>query len=116
MERGLEGHGSLITGDEVYTGLSQDRFAPILTEKMTNPGSTVSAIEYAPDNAEAITRAIRIQMETGCDPLLLSGGVSVAPNDVTRHGVCLAGADEFHHEPFHSVKSAGTAPSNHFLI
>lgn len=89
--------GILITGNEVYTGLIQDRFAPILTEKLMTLGSTVAAIDFVPDNAEAIARAIRSQIDLGCDLLLLTGGMSVDPDDVTRHGIGLAGADEFHY-------------------
>lgn len=89
--------GILITGDEVCTGIIQDRFAPILTRKMTNLGSTVSAIDFVPDDAEAIARTIRSQMEIGCDLLLLTGGMSVDPDDVTRHGIRMAGAEELHY-------------------
>lgn len=89
--------GILITGNEVYSGLIQDRFAPILTEKLTALGSTVSTIDFAPDNAEAIASAIRSQIRLGCDLLLLTGGMSVDPDDVTRHGIRLAGAREFHY-------------------
>ncbi|NTU48390.1 MAG: molybdopterin-binding protein, partial [Syntrophobacteraceae bacterium] len=89
--------GILITGNEVFNGLIQDRFAPILTEKLTSLGSTVSAIGFAPDSAEAISEAIRSHINRGCDLLLLTGGMSVDPDDVTRHGIRLAGADEFHY-------------------
>ena len=43
--------GLVITGNEVYHGLIDDRFAPILTEKVTSLGSTVEGIAFAPDDA-----------------------------------------------------------------
>ena len=33
-------------------------------------------------------------LETGCDLILLSGGMSVDPDDVTRKGIRQPGADE----------------------
>jgi hypothetical protein len=89
--------GRVITGNEVYHGLIQDRVAPVLTQKVEALGSKVVALDFAPDNAEAIARAIRAHQERGCDLLLLSGGMSVDPDDVTRHGIRLAGAAEMHY-------------------
>jgi molybdopterin biosynthesis enzyme len=89
--------GLVITGEEVHKGLIEDRFAPILTEKVETLGSKVAAVDFAPDDAETISRAIRSQLDGGCDLLILSGGMSVDPDDVTRHGIRLAGAEEIHY-------------------
>ena len=101
--------GLVITGDEVYHGLIEDRFAPILTEKVTSLGSEVVALEFAPDDAEAINQVIRSQLGQGCDLILLSGGMSVDPDDVTRHGIRLAGASEIHY-------GAAALPGSMFLV
>ena len=101
--------GLVITGDEVYHGLIEDRFAPILTEKVTSLGSEVVAPEFAPDDAEAINQVIRSQLGQGCDLILLSGGMSVDPDDVTRHGIRLAGASEIHY-------GAAALPGSMFLV
>jgi hypothetical protein len=71
--------GLVITGNEVYHGLIEDRFAPILTKKVEELGSEVIALEIAPDDAEAIAKVIRSHLKQGCDLLLLSGGMSVDP-------------------------------------
>ena len=89
--------GLVITGNEVYHGLIEDRFAPILSEKLTALGSRVEALAFAPDDPEIISRAVRTQLERGCDLLLLSGGMSVDPDDVTRKGIRMAGAGEMHY-------------------
>jgi hypothetical protein len=89
--------GLVVTGNEVYCGLIQDRFAPTLTAKIKALGSEVAALEFTPDDAEAIAHAIRAHLERGCDLLLLSGGMSVDPDDVTRHGIRLAGATEMYY-------------------
>ncbi len=50
--------GLVITGNEVYHGLIEDRFVPILSEKVTTLGSRVGEITFVPDNAELIKNAI----------------------------------------------------------
>jgi len=101
--------GLVITGNEVYHGLIEDRFAPVLKGKMQALGSEVMALDFAPDDAEAIARVIRSHLDQGCDLLLLSGGMSVDPDDVTRHGIRLAGASEFHY-------GAAALPGAMFLV
>jgi molybdenum cofactor synthesis domain-containing protein len=89
--------GLIITGNEVYHGLIQDRFAPILSGKVEALGSEVATLDFLPDDAEAIARTIRSHLSEGCDLLLLSGGMSVDPDDVTRHAIRQAGATEIHY-------------------
>ncbi len=89
--------GLVITGNEVYHGLIEDRFAPILTEKVKAMGSQVAAVAFAPDDAELIRKAIESHLDRGCDLLMLSGGMSVDPDDVTRQGIRAAGATEMHY-------------------
>jgi molybdenum cofactor synthesis domain-containing protein len=89
--------GLVVTGNEVYHGLIQDRFAPVLTDKVINLGSEVTAVDFAPDDVDTIAAVIRAHIDRGCDLLLLTGGMSVDPDDVTRHGIRRAGAGEFHY-------------------
>jgi molybdenum cofactor synthesis domain-containing protein len=89
--------GLVITGNEVYHGLIEDRFAPILSEKLTALGCEVAGLEFAPDDAGLISRAIHSHLERGCDLLMLSGGMSVDPDDVTRQGIRQAGATEMYY-------------------
>jgi molybdopterin biosynthesis enzyme len=89
--------GLVITGNEIYQGLIEDRFAPILTRKLENMGSQVTALTFTPDDPQIINAAIRSHLSHGCNLLLLSGGMSVDPDDVTRHGIRLAGATEMHY-------------------
>ena len=89
--------GLVITGNEVYQGLIEDRFAPILTQKVEALGSQVAGVAFAPDEAGLISKAIRSHLDRGCDLLMLSGGMSVDPDDVTRQGIRSAGATEMHY-------------------
>jgi molybdenum cofactor synthesis domain-containing protein len=101
--------GILVTGNEVFKGLIQDRFAPILKAKVEALGSEVSALDFAPDNADVISESIRSQLDRLCDLLLLTGGMSVDPDDVTRHGIRKTGAREFHY-------GAAVLPGAMFLV
>lgn len=89
--------GLVITGSEVYHGIIEDKFAPTLRSKITELGSIVEDVIFAPDDEEMIAAAIRNHLEGGCDLLLLSGGMSVDPDDVTRKAIRQAGADEVHY-------------------
>ncbi|MBW2555800.1 MAG: molybdopterin-binding protein, partial [Deltaproteobacteria bacterium] len=90
-------------------GLIEDRFAPILTRKLTDLDCEVDRISFAPDNTEIIRQAIYTHIERGCDLVLLSGGMSVDPDDVTRKGIRLAGAEEIHY-------GAAALPGAMFLV
>jgi molybdopterin biosynthesis enzyme len=81
----------------------------VLTEKIVELGSKVIGIEFAPDNEEMIRGAIEKLLAAGCDLLLLSGGMSVDPDDVTRMGIRGAGADEIHY-------GAAALPGAMFLV
>ena len=89
--------GLVITGTEVFNGLIEDRFAPILTEKVIELGSHVLGIEFTPDDDRLIHQAIAKHLANGCDLILLSGGMSVDPDDVTRKGIRNAGAEEMNY-------------------
>lgn len=101
--------GLVITGNEVYSGLIEDRYAAILTEKVTSLGSEVIASELAPDNVDTISGIIRSHIDKGCDLILTSGGMSVDPDDVTRAGIRQAGVDEIHY-------GAAVLPGAMFLV
>jgi len=101
--------GLVITGNEVFEGLIEDRFAPILTGKVTALGSNVKAVRHVPDDAEAIRDAIASHLGSGCNLILLSAGMSVDPDDVTRQGIASAGATELHY-------GAAVLPGAMFLV
>ena len=89
--------GLIITGNEVFHGLIEDRFAPVLSEKIEALGSEVSGVIFTPDNQDKIVQAIKDLLAGGCDLLLLSGGMSVDPDDVTRKAIRRAGAVDFNY-------------------
>lgn len=101
--------GIVITGNEIYHGIITDRFAPILSGKIEAIGSTVHGISFAPDDADQIKNEILAHIESGCELILLSGGMSVDPDDVTRKGIQQAGADTMHY-------GAAVLPGSMFMV
>lgn len=101
--------GLVITGSEVYHGLIEDRFAPILRQKILDLGSEVTGIAFAPDEEDRIAEALRSHLKNGCDLILLSGGMSVDPDDVTRKAIRSAGAEAIHY-------GAAALPGAMFLV
>lgn len=83
----------LITGNEVYTGRIEDAFEPILREKLTEMGSQVLSVAKCPDDVGFIAGEIRRARQGGADLIILTGGMSVDPDDVTRMAVEAAGAE-----------------------
>ncbi|MEW6266455.1 MAG: molybdopterin-binding protein [Thermodesulfobacteriota bacterium] len=86
--------GLVITGHEVYSGLIQDRFAPKIKPKLEAFGCTILPEVFAPDDPDFIARAIGDLLGQGARLLVLTGGMSVDPDDVTRHAVAKAGAGD----------------------
>lgn len=83
--------GIIITGNEVYHQVIEDQFEGILRSKVTELGSNVADVAFAPDDADVIADILRRFVEAGMDLILSSGGMSVDPDDVTRTGILKAG-------------------------
>jgi len=86
--------GLVITGNEVYHGRIKDGFEPVLRRKMTDLGSEVVAVRFAPDEVDTIAGEIRNCLDSGAEIVITSGGMSVDPDDVTRQGIKQAGATD----------------------
>lgn len=83
--------GLLITGNEVFKGLIEDRFADVITAKVAALGSRVVNTLIRPDDATAIAQAATDLGAQGCDLIITTAGLSVDPDDVTRLGLVEAG-------------------------
>ncbi|MFP4531816.1 MAG: FmdE family protein [Desulfobacterales bacterium] len=85
--------GIIITGNEVYHQIIEDQFEAILRSKVTELGSNVADVAFAPDDADKIAEILRRLLSAGVDLILTSAGMSVDPDDVTRMGVVKAGGE-----------------------
>ncbi|WP_442601863.1 molybdopterin-binding protein [Paenibacillus sp. KN14-4R] len=75
--------GLITTGSEVYKGRITDKFGPIVKEKVAALGSTVVNQVLTPDDKSIIVQEIRKFADQGMDIILLTGGMSVDPDDRT---------------------------------
>ena len=79
--------GIVITGGEVFSGLIEDQFEPVLRKKIADFGSETLGVVFAPDKADVIGYEIQRLLRSGADLILTTGGMSVDPDDVTRLGI-----------------------------
>ena len=86
--------GILVTGTEVFRGLVQDRFIPIIRGKTEKYGCSVVHARIVPDEKEAILEGVKEILAAGADLLVTTAGLSVDPDDVTRQGLIEAGAED----------------------
>ncbi|MFV0423570.1 FmdE family protein [Oleidesulfovibrio sp.] len=90
----LKKAGVLVTGTEVFQGLIEDRFIPIVSSKLMGLGWDVTVSRIVPDDKDAISQAVRDFMEQGVELVVTTAGMSVDPDDVTRAGLVDAGLSE----------------------
>ena len=79
--------GILVTGTEVFQGLIEDRFAPIITQKAQQHHCEVVKTLFAPDDADLIVQGVRDLLDAGADFIVTTAGMSVDPDDLTRKGL-----------------------------
>jgi formylmethanofuran dehydrogenase subunit E len=89
--------GVLVTGTEVFLGLVEDKFIPIITAKVEKFQGQVVKSLIVPDDREAIRRGVRDLLDAGIDLLVTTAGLSVDPDDVTRQGLLAAGATDLNY-------------------
>ncbi len=85
--------GVITTGSEVYHGRIEDKFGPVVREKVEAFGCRVIEHIIVPDDVERISGAIRKLLASGAEMILTTGGMSVDPDDVTPTAIRAAGAD-----------------------
>jgi molybdenum cofactor synthesis domain-containing protein len=85
--------GLLVTGGEVYSGRIQDKFGPVVRAKLEALGSEVAEQRFAPDDRQQIVKEIHYLRDRGYDMILVTGGMSVDPDDRTPGAIREAGAD-----------------------
>lgn len=82
----------IVTGSEVYTGRIQDGFEPVVRKKLAEMGSELADKKLATDDPEQIATLIKDARNAGAELILVSGGMSVDPDDKTPEGIRRSGA------------------------
>ena len=86
--------GAVITGNEVFYGRINDKFAPILRKKLAGFDCPLEEISVCPDDKDIIRDTILDFIEKGIQLVLVAGGMSVDPDDVSRVAINDAGATD----------------------
>ena len=89
--------GVIITGSEVYSGRIQDKFEPVVRQKMTKYPCEILGVTICDDDLDMIVAAGRSYLDQGADFLIFTGGMSVDPDDLTPTAIRRLGADIISH-------------------
>jgi hypothetical protein len=87
----------IITGNEVYDGLIEDKFEKIVCDKLEALGAGLKETVILPDDRQVIADHTRRFLASDTDLIITTGGMSVDPDDVTRLGIRDAGVDELYY-------------------
>lgn len=82
----------ITTGSEVFQGRIEDKFTPVLIEKLRAFDVTVTEHLTVDDGTDAIVKAINA-VKGKADMILCTGGMSVDPDDRTPGAIKASGAD-----------------------
>ncbi len=82
----------ITTGSEVFSGRIEDRFTPVLIEKLRAYGIGVTLHTVTDDQTDPIEQAIAAAREAKVDLILCTGGMSVDPDDRTPGAIRKSGA------------------------
>ncbi len=85
--------GIIVTGSEVYKGRIKDRFGPVIEQKLQQYPGEVIAKTIVTDETEEIQKAITALKSQGAELIIVTGGMSVDPDDKTPGGIKATGAD-----------------------
>jgi len=83
--------GVVVTGNEFFHGRIEDRFDDRVGKKIVDYGSQVVKKLIVPDDIQQIAQALTELKGEPVDLILVTGGLSVDPDDVTRIGIKKAG-------------------------
>ena len=84
--------GMIVTGNEVYYGRIKDQFSPRVKEILSTLDVELVQKTCLPDSPGDITAEILAQVESGLEMVLVSGGMSVDPDDRTPGAIKATGA------------------------
>lgn len=83
----------ITTGSEVYHGRIQDKFTPVILEKLAEYDAEVIGTLILDDRHEQITQGILDFIAKGAELIICTGGMSVDPDDRTPLAIKNTGAD-----------------------
>jgi molybdopterin biosynthesis enzyme len=83
----------VVTGSEIFHRRIKDSFDERVGKKIADLGSRVVKKLVVPDEIDQISQALLHLQAISIDIILVTGGLSVDPDDVTRAGIRKAGTE-----------------------
>jgi len=84
--------GLVITGTEIYNGRKKDLYTDVIIEKAKKYGWNIVFRKLVPDDKDFIANAIREAKSANLEAIIVTGGMSVDPTDVTPSAIRSLGA------------------------
>ena len=84
--------GIVTTGNEVFYGRIQDKFGPVIRQKLGEFQVEVLGQTLVNDDPDKISAAIQAYLDQGADFVVCTGGMSVDPDDTTPTAIQRTGA------------------------
>ncbi|HMK43814.1 MAG TPA: molybdopterin-binding protein [Dissulfurispiraceae bacterium] len=85
--------GIITTGSEVFHGRIKDGFGPVVKKKLEDMECPVMQQIFVSDSVERIAGAVHRLIADGAELIVVTGGMSVDPDDVTPAGLRAAGVE-----------------------
>jgi molybdopterin biosynthesis enzyme len=85
--------GMVTTGSEVYSGRIKDAFGPVVRRKFESLGSSILRQVFVSDDTQMTSDAIGNLIAEGAEMVVVTGGMSVDPDDRTPLAIREAGAE-----------------------
>jgi molybdenum cofactor synthesis domain-containing protein len=98
----------LITGSEVFEGKIKDGFGPILTKKLQKYKIDVVDYRIVTDDLAVVRDAVK-EMAAKSDFVIITGGTSVDPDDITAQAIAEAGVK-------YEMKGTPIQPGNNLTL
>ncbi|WP_461211416.1 molybdopterin-binding protein [Desulfocurvus sp. DL9XJH121] len=85
--------GVVTTGSEIFSGRIEDKFGPVIRKKFKGLGSEVMGQRFVGDDPDVTRDAILASLREGAQMVVVTGGMSVDPDDQTPAAIRSTGAE-----------------------
>jgi hypothetical protein len=101
--------GIVVTGSEVYYGRIKDMFEPVVRQKVAQYQGDVLGAIYCDDDLTMEAAAIEKWKKRGAKVIIMTGGMSVDPDDLTPTAIRQTGAEVI-------TQGVPAQPGNMFMV
>ena len=89
----IKNFGMVVTGSEVSEKIIEDKFSPVVENKLKKFGVKLMDKIYTGDDKEKIITGIKSLKEKGAELICCTGGMSVDPDDMTPSAIIESGVN-----------------------